>query len=251
MISVENVGLVFRKHTSFLGFLLGRTNPRKEFWALEDVTFSVSEGETIGIIGRNGSGKSTLSLVCAGIYTPDRGRVRINGQVQLLTLGVGFQNDLTGRENVYINGSLLGLTPLQIRGRMDEIEAFADINHFMDEPVRTYSSGMRSRLAFSIATAIRPDILILDEVLTTGDSSFRDKAMERIKNLHALTKSAVIVSHNANLVKELCHRVVWLEKGRVFMQGQASEVVEQYQTFSRNPKKWLQERQNIDPEIYS
>jgi ABC-type polysaccharide/polyol phosphate transport system ATPase subunit len=248
MISVEKVGLVFRKHTSFLGFLFGRANPRKEFWALEDVTFSLSEGETIGIIGRNGSGKSTLSLVCAGIYAPDRGSIRINGKVQLLTLGVGFQNDLTGRENVYISGSLLGLTPAQIRGRMDEIEDFADINHFMDEPVRTYSSGMRSRLAFSIATAIRPDILILDEVLTTGDSSFRDKAMERIKNLHALTKSAVIVSHNSNQVKELCHRVVWLEKGRIIMQGQAIEVVEAYQTFCRNPAQWLEGRQSKDPE---
>lgn len=247
MISVEKIGLVFRKHTSFLKFLLGAANPKKEFWAIENVSFSLYEGETIGIIGRNGSGKSTLSMVCAGIYAPDRGRVSINGKVQLLTLGIGFQNELTGRENVFISGSLMGLTHSQIRLRMDEIEAFADIDHFMDEPVRTYSSGMRSRLAFSIATAIRPDILILDEVLTTGDSSFRDKAMERIKNLHALTKSVLIVSHNPNQLKELCNRVIWLEKGRVVMQGQASEVVEEYQDFCRNPAKWLQKRQNIDP----
>ena len=240
MVSFEDVSICFYKHTSLKNMLLGRW--RKEnlkFWALRGISFKLYEGESIGIIGRNGSGKSTFSMVCAKIYSPDTGKVTVNGNVQLLTLGVGFQNDLTGRENVFISGSLLGLSHRHIRDKMQEIEDFADIGDFIDEPVRTYSSGMRSRLAFSIATAIRPDILILDEVLTTGDSSFRDKATERIKNLHALTKSAIIVSHNPAQLRLLCNRVIWLEKGRIVMQGDSDKVLDEYLCFCKNPQDWL------------
>jgi len=249
MISFENVSLCFRKHTSLFNLLF--TNPEKKkkqlFWALKDLSFKLYEGDTMGVVGRNGSGKSSFSMVCSKIYPPDKGNIIVNGKAQILALGVGFQKLLSGRENVYISGSLLGLKYSEIREKMGEIEDFADIGDFMDEPVRTYSSGMKSRLAFSIATAIRPDILILDEVLATGDDSFREKAMARIKNLHALAKCAIIVSHNPNQLKELCNKFLWLEKGRIIMQGDSNAVLDAYQAFCKNPQKWELE----NPEYFS
>ena len=239
MVMFSNVGLCFQKHTSIFDLFFGRKNREREFWALRDVSFSICEGDSLGVIGRNGSGKSTLSLVCTKIYRPDRGRVEINGRVQLLALGVGFEKQLSGRENVYINGSLMGLTFAEIKQCINEIEAFADIGDFMDEPVRTYSSGMRSRLAFAIATAIRPEILILDEVLATGDNAFQAKAMERMKNLHSLAKCAVIISHSPAQIKKLCNRVIWLEKGRIIMQGDPQTVLHEYKAFCANTDQWL------------
>ena len=238
MVSFDNVSLCFRKHSSLFE-LFFNTKREMDFWALQDISFRIYEGETLGIIGRNGSGKSTLSLVCTKVYQPDKGKIEINGQVQLLALAVGFQKQLSGRENVYISGSLLGLKTSEIRERMDEIEDFADIGDFMDEQVRTYSSGMRSRLAFAIATAIRPDILILDEVMATGDNAFQAKAMDRMKNLHSLTKCAIVVSHSPAQLKQLCNKVIWLEKGRVVMQGEPTPVLDAYQAFCKNPKEWM------------
>ena len=238
MVSFEKVSLCFRKHASLFELFFNK-DLDQEFWALKEVSFSISEGETLGIIGRNGSGKSTLSLVCTKVYQPDRGWVNIQGKVQLLALGVGFQKQMTGRENVFISGSLLGLKKNEIRERMDEIEDFADIGHFIDEPVRTYSSGMRSRLAFAIATAIRPDILILDEVMATGDNAFQKKAMARMKNLHSLAKCAIVISHSPAQLKQLCNKVLWLEKGRVVMQGDAENVLNAYQEFCKNPGHWM------------
>jgi len=153
---------------------------------------------------------------------------------------------MTGRENIYVSGSLLGLKTSEIKERMDEIEEFADIGPFMDERVRTYSSGMRSRLGFAIATTIKPDILILDEVMATGDNSFRDKAMERMKNLHSMAKCAIIVSHNPAQLKELCHKVLWLEKGRIVMQGNPDKVLDAYQEFCKSPGQWV----NQHPELW-
>ncbi|MEA2061528.1 MAG: ATP-binding cassette domain-containing protein [Thermodesulfobacteriota bacterium] len=245
MVSFEKISLRFRKHASLFQLFFDKDRDQ-DFWALKEVSFSINQGETLGLIGRNGSGKSTLSLVCTKVYQPDRGRVDIRGKVQLLALGVGFQNKMTGRENVYISGSLLGLKKSEIRGRMDEIEAFADIGDFMDEEVRTYSSGMRSRLAFAIATAIRPDILILDEVMATGDNAFREKAMERMKNLHSLAKCAIVVSHSPAQLKQLCQKVIWLEKGRVVMQGEAEKVLNAYQAFCKNTALWIKQH----PELF-
>ena len=239
MVVFDKVGLRFRKHSSIFELFFKNRDRALDFWALQALSFSLHKGETLGVIGRNGSGKSTLSMVCTQVYRPDRGKITVNGKVQLLALGVGFQNQLSGRENVYISGSLLGLKTSKIRLSMDEIEDFADIGEFMDEPVRTYSSGMRSRLAFAIATAIRPDILILDEVLATGDRTFQNKAMERMKNLHALAKCAIIISHNPGQLKKLCHRVLWLEKGQMVMLGQADEVLNNYNTFCKNPNQWM------------
>lgn len=239
MVSFDNVSLCFRKHSSLFELFFNAKKREMDFWALQDISFRIYEGETLGIIGRNGSGKSTLSLVCTKVYQPDKGEIEVNGQVQLLALAVGFQKQLSGRENVYISGSLLGLKTSEIRERMDEIEDFADIGDFMDEQVRTYSSGMRSRLAFAIATAIRPDILILDEVLATGDRAFQDKAIDRMKNLHALAKCAIIISHNPGQLKKLCNKILWLEKGRLVMKGEPTTVLDAYQAFCKNPKEWM------------
>lgn len=246
IVTFSNVGLCFQKHASIFDLLFGRKRKDREFWALQDISFTVCEGDTVGVIGRNGSGKSTLSLVCTKIYRPDTGKVEINGRVQLLALGVGFEKQLSGRENVYINGSLMGLKFSEIRRQIDEIEAFADIGDFMDEQMRTYSSGMKSRLAFAIATAIRPEILILDEVLATGDNAFQDKAMERMKNLKSLAKCALVISHNPAQLRKLCNKVIWLEKGKIVMQGDTKVVLNAYKAFCVNPKEWMG-KNNAEP----
>lgn len=233
--------MIFTEYSKRFDHYSDKTIPKKremDFWALQDISFRIYEGETLGIIGRNGSGKNTLSLVCTKVYQTDKGKIEINGQVQLLALAVGFQKQLSGRENVYISGSLLGLKTSEIRERMDEIEDFADIGDFMDEQVRTYSSG-RSRLAFAIATAIRPDILILDEVMATGDNAFQAKAMDRMKNLRLLTKCAIVVSHSPAQLKQPCNKVIWLEKGRMVMQEEPTPVLDAYQAFCKNPKEWM------------
>lgn len=247
MVSFEDVSLCFQKHSSIFDLFINMRKKDRLFWALKNVSFKVRRGENLGIIGRNGSGKSTLSLICTQIYIPEKGKVSVNGKVQLLALGVGFQNQLSGRENIYISGSLLGLRFSEIREKIDEIEAFADIGDFMDEPVRTYSSGMRSRLAFSIATAIKPDILILDEVLATGDNVFKKKAMARMENLQQLAKCAIIISHSPAQLRELCDHILWLEKGRVVMQGESKLVLDAYLAFCNDPEKWKLE----NPEYFS
>jgi len=244
MVTFEKVGLKFKKHSSLFELFFNKDR-EQDFWALKEVSFTLHEGETLGIVGRNGSGKSTLSLVCTKIYQPDRGKVSVSGKVQLLALGVGFQKQLTGRENIYISASLLGLKRPEINAQMEDIEAFADIGRFIDEPVRTYSNGMRSRLAFGIATAIHPDILILDEVMATGDNSFRDKAMERMKNLHSMAKCAIVVSHSPEQLEQLCNKVLWLEKGRIVMQGKPDKVLDAYQDFCKAPGKWMRQHSKL------
>ncbi len=248
LVQFDSVGLRFRRHRSLLDMLRRRQRSNaSEFWALKNVSFSIYEGETLGVIGRNGSGKSTLSLVCSRVYKPDRGSVSVNGRVQLLTLGLGFQQDLSGRENVYVSGTLLGMRKREIRARMGEIEDFADIGDFIDEPVRTYSSGMRGRLGFAIATAVRPEILILDEVMATGDKAFKEKAIARMKDLHAVAKCALIVSHSTGQVRQLCDRVMWLDRGRCVLQGGPAEVVPAYERFSKNPDAY----RRANPEMFA
>ena len=244
LVFFDKISLRFRKHSSLFE-LFANKDRDQDFWALKEVSFSINEGETLGLIGRNGAGKSALSLVCTKVYQPDRGRIDVQGKIQLLALGVGFQKLMTGRENVYISGSLLGLKKKEIRERMDEIEDFADIGDFMDEQVRTFSSGMRSRLAFAIATAIRPDILILDEVMATGDNAFQKKAMARMKNLHSMAKCAIVVSHSPAQIRQLCQNVLWLEKGRIVMQGEADKVLNAYEEFCKNPDIWMKQHPDL------
>ncbi len=198
----------------------------KEFWALRDVDFDVVSGQSLAVIGPNGAGKSTLLQVLAGILTPSEGGVIVRGQVSsLLTLGAGFDQDLTGRENILLAGAFLGLDHREVLDRLEPIIEFADLGEFIDAPIKTYSSGMRARLGFSIATSVDPDVLLLDEVLATGDAVFRAKSKARILELVRSAKGIVLVTHDMTWVTEFCNRAMLIEKGRVIAQGEPDEVV--------------------------
>jgi lipopolysaccharide transport system ATP-binding protein len=208
-----------------------RNGSREEFWALRDVSLSVAPGETLGIIGENGSGKSTLLKLISGILEPTAGRVRVEGKVSaLIELGAGFHPDLTGRENIYLNGAILGLGRREMARRFDEIVAFAELERFIDTPVKHYSSGMYMRLGFAVAISVDPDILIVDEVLTVGDEAFQRKCLERIADLRRRGTTVIFVSHVLGLVERLCDRAVWLERGVIRAQGDARAVVRDYLT---------------------
>lgn len=203
-----------------------------EFWALTDIDLSIRRGETCAIVGRNGSGKSTLLQILCGTLRGTSGRIEVNGRVAaLLELGAGFNGDFTGRENVYMNGSVLGLSRAEIDARFSEIEAFAEIGDFIDQPVKTYSSGMYVRLAFAVAIHVDPQILIVDEALAVGDSRFQAKCLNRIKNMQANGVTILFVSHDVGAVRTLCERALWLDKGKVRMLGDAFSVTAQYNQF--------------------
>jgi len=200
-----------------------------EFWALQDVSFTVMAGEVFGIIGRNGAGKSTLLRVISGVYAPDKGFVRVRGRVgALLSLGSGFMNQLSGRENIMVQGLTQGLTPEEIRAREQAIIEYAELGDFIDEPVYTYSAGMRVRLGFAIATTIDSDILLVDEILGVGDRTFAAKSRQTIMNMIRDGRTVILVSHNLSTITELCDRVLWLEKGRVVEIGEPKSVVSRY-----------------------
>lgn len=197
--------------------------------ALNDISFSVKHGETLGIIGNNGSGKTTLLRLLAGVFRPTAGTVQLDGAVApLLGLGIGFHPDLTGRENVRIDALLLGLSPKEIRERMDEIIAFAELEGFIDAPLRSYSSGMVVRLAFSVAVCVNPDILLLDEVLAVGDQAFARKCLRSIENFRRQGKTIVLVTHDGKAVTEFCDVAMWLDHGEIKMFGDPLEVVNRY-----------------------
>lgn len=200
--------------------------PPERFWALRHLSVRLSQGESLGVIGPNGAGKSTMLQVLAGILQPSEGRLEVRGAVSgLLTLGAGFDEELSGRENILLGGAFLGLEDRVTRSLMPGIIEFADIGQFIDTPLKTYSSGMRARLGFSIATAVDPDILLLDEVLATGDATFREKSKGRVIELVRSAKAVVLVTHDMNWVEEYCNRALLLEKGEVIMEGAPSEVV--------------------------
>ena len=200
--------------------------PPTRFWALRHVTMRVPHGESLGVIGPNGAGKSTLLQVLAGIMRPSEGSVVVRGAVSgLLTLGAGFDQELSGRENILLGGAFLGLDDKVTRELMPGIVEFADLGAFIDTPLKTYSSGMRARLGFSIATAVDPDILLLDEVLATGDATFREKSKGRVIDLVKSAKAVVLVTHDMNWVQEYCNRAILLEHGQVVIEGTPDEVV--------------------------
>ena len=202
-----------------------------EFWALKDVSFEVQRGDSVGLIGLNGSGKSTMLKTIAGVLKPTKGKVTVRGTIApLIELGAGFDMDLTARENVFLNGALLGYSHKQMEGYYDEIVNFAELRDFMNVPVKNFSSGMVSRLAFAIATIGTPDILIVDEVLSVGDFRFQQKCQERIQKMRAQGTTILFVSHNLSQVREVCNRIVWLEKGNLRMQGTSEEVCKVYET---------------------
>jgi lipopolysaccharide transport system ATP-binding protein len=203
-----------------------------EFWALTDIDLTILRGETCAIVGRNGSGKSTLLQILCGTLRGTSGRIEVNGRVAaLLELGAGFSGDFTGRENVYMNGAVLGLSRAEIGERLPGIEAFAEIGEFIDQPVKTYSSGMYVRLAFAVAIHVDPQILIVDEALAVGDSRFQAKCLNRIKHMQANGVTILFVSHDVGAVRTLCERALWLDRGRVRMLGDAFSVTAQYSEF--------------------
>lgn len=196
---------------------------------VRDITFDVKKGEVLGIIGRNGSGKSTLLKMMAGVFPPDSGKILTKGSVSLLAgVGVGFHKELTGRENAYLYGALMGRSKGQIDELIDEIQTFAELKHHFDRPIRTYSSGMKSRLGISVATAFKPDLLLIDEVLGVGDASFRKKSEERVKQLIADSGTVVIVSHSMGLLSSICSRILLLENGSMHTVGNPKEVLKEY-----------------------
>ena len=201
----------------------------EDLWALRGVTMRVEPGEAVGVIGANGSGKSTLLKCVARVIEPSRGTVSVRGRVSaLLELGAGFHPDLTGRENVFINGAMLGMTRREIRARFDDIVAFSELEQFIDSPVRTYSSGMYMRLGFSVAVHVDPDVLLVDEVLAVGDEQFQAKCRARIAAMKARGVTILFVSHDLPRVQEVCDRVVWLDRGVVRAEGVPAEVVREY-----------------------
>jgi len=201
----------------------------EEFWALRDVSFEVKKGEVLGIIGSNGAGKSTLLKVISGILKPTSGNVQVNGTVvPMLELGSGFDFDLTGRENVFLNGAVLGYSESFLKEKYDEIVDFSELGQFIEVPLRNYSSGMVMRLAFSIAALVHPDILIVDEILAVGDAAFQEKSKKRMLDLMGAGTTVLFVSHSLAQIEELCDHVIWLEHGTVKMNGSAQEVCNAY-----------------------
>ena len=240
VIDVQDLGVQYdlrltRKTTLRGSFarLLHHGQGDRTFWALRDVAFRLVRGESLAVIGPNGAGKSTLLLALAGIIRPSQGRVTVRGDVSaLLTLGPGFDDELSGRDNILLAGAFMGLDHGEMKDRIDEIIAFADIGQFIDAPIKTYSAGMKTRLGFSIATAVDPDILLLDEVLASGDEAFRVKSKARILEIVRAAKAVVLVTHDMNWVREFCNRAILLEGGHVVAEGEPIEIVGIHQAHS-------------------
>lgn len=232
-ICLKNVSKVFKRYhrpvDRLKEILLPGKQRAEEFWALQDINLSLKKGDTVGVIGRNGSGKSTLLQIIAGTLQPNTGEVQVNGRVSaLLELGSGFNPEFTGRQNVFFNGNILGLTKQEIENRFDEIAAFADIGEFIDQPVKTYSSGMFVRLAFAVAVHVDPEIFIVDEALAVGDVIFQHKCMRRIKSLMDSGVTTLFVSHDSGAVKTLCNSAFMLNEGQIYTQGVPNDVFIEY-----------------------
>ncbi len=219
-----------RPHHRLLQTLLrGRRQYFREFWALRDVNFEIARGETVGIVGRNGCGKSTLLQLIAGTLTPTEGAIDVGGRIAaLLELGSGFNPEFTGRENVFLNGAILGISRREMQLALPDIETFASIGEFIDQPVKLYSSGMMVRLAFAVAVHVTPEILLVDETLAVGDAAFQSKCLERIRRMQEHGTAILLVSHSPNTIIEFCSRAIYLERGRVVMAGPCRDVLEQY-----------------------
>lgn len=223
-----------RERPGFKEFIINlpkfvKSNPNSYFWALKGVSFKVKKGECLGIIGKNGAGKSTLLSLILGNVFPTRGRVSVSEKITpLLELGAGFHPDLTGRENILMNGVLLGLTKDEVLERMEEIISFSEIGEFIDMPVRTYSNGMYLRLAFSVAIHTAPELFLIDEILSVGDEAFQKKSRDALLNLINGGVTTIFVSHQMSAIKKICHRAFWLDGGEIRAEGEPEKVVEEY-----------------------
>jgi ABC-type polysaccharide/polyol phosphate transport system ATPase subunit len=228
---------LFHEHNQYLKatVIRGRRAKYEDFWALSDVSFQVDTGETFGIIGANGSGKSTLLKCVAKILLPEKGSVAVNGKMSaLLELGAGFHPELTGRENVYLNGSILGLSKREVDALFDDIVGFAGLERFIDTPVKNYSSGMYVRLGFAVAVNVDPDVLVIDEVLSVGDEEFQTRSMDKISRFRSEGRTIVVVSHGLGALRTMCDRIVWLDQGTVKEIGPAEDVVDAYSGLVRS-----------------
>lgn len=227
---------LYQKRSERLANAFGKEKNIKEFYALKGVSFEISKGECVGIIGHNGAGKSTLLKLLTGVAFPTSGEIEMNGRLaSMLELGSGFNPELTGMENIYFNGSLNGLTKEEIDGKLKDILEFADIGNFIEQPVKNYSSGMFARLAFAVAINVDPDILIVDEILSVGDVGFQVKCMEKFNEFKKKGKTILYVSHGLGTVKKFCDRAIWLQKGEVVDDGNSVIVVERYYNLNFNP----------------
>ncbi len=236
IIDIQNVSMRFNLEQEktdtikeYVLKMLQRKLKFNEFYALQDVSFSVKKGESLALIGANGSGKSTMLKIIAGVLQPSSGKARIQGSIApLIELGAGFDMDLTARENIFLNGAVLGYSRSFIEKNFDDIVGFAELEDFVDVPVKNYSSGMVARLGFSIATQVKADILIVDEILAVGDFMFQQKCYERMEKMLSGGTTLLFVSHDAEQVKKLCSRAIWLEHGHVMADGKAEQVCEEY-----------------------
>ncbi len=241
-VKVEGVSKKFRFYrernlTLKSAILRGRTSVYEDFWALQGVTFDVPAGSSFGLIGSNGSGKSTLLKCLAKIYYPDTGSITTTGKVAaLLEVGTGFHQELSGRENVFLNGSILGMSRKEIVHKFDEIVDFSGIEKFIDQPVKNYSTGMYVRLGFAIAINVDPEILIVDEVLSVGDSDFQEKCAQKFVDLRASGKTLIVVSHSMETLSGMCDKVAWLDNGRLIAVGEAQPTIEAYQRSRVTPE---------------
>ncbi|MBI4879386.1 MAG: ABC transporter ATP-binding protein [Planctomycetes bacterium] len=238
-IEVSNVSKLYRlgelyKHMMLREYLMSllRRRPLQvddTIWALRDVSFGIEAGEVVGLIGRNGAGKSTMLKVISRITDPTAGSYRVTGKVaSLLEVGTGFHQELTGRENIYLNGSILGMHKREIDGKLDAIVAFADVARFLDTPLKRYSSGMKLRLGFAVAAHLDPDVLLVDEVLAVGDAGFQKKCLSAMRELQSGGRTVIFVSHNMAAVENLCSRAIWIDQGRLVRDGEAREVIRAY-----------------------
>lgn len=237
IIEVKNVSMGYRVDRSKVSTLkewavskLKRQLNYEMFWALSDVSFDVERGDVVGIIGRNGAGKSTILKLISGLFKPTDGTIITNGRiVPMLELGSGFDPELTGRENIYLNGAILGYTEEFLKNQYEDILEFSELREFIDRPIKTYSSGMMMRLAFSVATIVRPEILIVDEILAVGDDAFQKKSHAKMMELMHGGATVLYVSHNLTQVRDLCNKAIWLDRGKVLMQGETQLVCDAYQ----------------------
>lgn len=238
MIDIKNVSMKFNLgiekdfsiKQAFVNFFSGKKKKKKEeFWALKNVTFSVGKGEVVGLIGSNGAGKSTLLKVVSGVMKPTEGKVTVKGVISpMIELGAGFDGNLTARENIYLNGAILGYSKKFIDSKFDEIVEFSELRDFLEVPVKNFSSGMTAKLAFSIATIVNPEILIVDEILSVGDIKFQEKSKNKMMEMIKGGTTVLYVSHSLQSIKDLCTKVVWLEHGKVVKTGDVNKICDEY-----------------------
>jgi ABC-type polysaccharide/polyol phosphate transport system ATPase subunit len=233
-VTVDHVSKSFRMYAERnqsikSAIMRGRTSVHEDFWALKDVSFEVPVGSTFGLIGSNGSGKSTLLKCLAKIYYPNKGTISYNGRIAaMLEVGSGFHVEMSGRENIYLNGSILGMTKKEVTRKLDEIVDFSGVEAFIDQPVKNYSSGMYVRLGFAIAINVDPDVLVVDEVLAVGDAEFREKCLQKFRDFKQAGKTVILVSHDMDTVIEMCDETAWLRQGELVAVGKARPTIASY-----------------------